>query len=546
MTNDELSVLVVEERVAERRALELALALRGHDVRVATVAASLEAVADHAPALVIIGALSGGANAVAALCRAIRSLPRGAEPGIYVIADPARPDEIVAALDAGATSYLRDPLDAAQMRERLDQAARDARARAGDATETVSLREREARYRALVEHHLDLIAILDVDGGIRFVSPAAEALLGQPPADLVGGNFFALAHSSDAGELLSMLTAALNDPGPTAPIEIRLLRRDDRLTTAELCATNLQDVEGVGGIVVYARDITERKQMEEQLERRALYDPLTTLPNRTLFMDYLEHALARADRRLESIVVLFTDLDNFKLINDSFGHAFGDQVLTRVAERLRACLRSSDTAARLSGDEFTVLLEDIAAQRDAVIVAERIIRELGSPFFIDGHEVFVTISIGIAVSTPGESRPGDLLRDADIALYRAKAAGKARWAIFSVDLTPPRAEQPRAHREPPSPPEPAPVSDPVEPLAAQLEPEPAPVPGPGPAPSAEPPPSPPLITPSPSVTPPPPPPGNGPDIATLQSLLTRIAELEREAGRLEARLHPPEGAPGRD
>jgi diguanylate cyclase (GGDEF)-like protein/PAS domain S-box-containing protein len=542
-----LRVLLAEERERDRQALQLALELRGYVVESASDGQmALDAFARQPAELVIIGGLPGGSAATLQLCAAIRGLPdeRGAQAIILVGADPEQPESIVAALDAGASNYLRLPLDVAQLRGRLEQAEllaggwraadaglEDLRARleqaevlaggwrAADAN-IEDLRSREARYRALVEHALDVIAILAVDGTIQYASPAIERILGYTAATLVGSNSFTLVHTDDAGDVLGLLTAALNSPGMTEPVEAHLLRRDGGWTIVELRATNLQHIEAVGGIVLYARDITARKQFEEQLERRALYDPLTTLPNRTLFMDYLEHALARADRRLEAIVVLFTDLDNFKMINDSFGHAFGDQLLTRVAERLRACLRSSDTAARLGGDEFTVLLEDVGAPRDAVIVAERIIRELSSPFFIDGHEVFVSISVGIAASTPGESRPGDLLRESDVALYRAKADGKGRWAMYSAELdglgataarlTPPPA--PRARRAPEAQTAPAPPTTP------------APAPTPTPA-SAPEPATPPVQDESQTHT-----------AETLQLLLARIAELEHEASRLEARV----------
>jgi diguanylate cyclase (GGDEF)-like protein/PAS domain S-box-containing protein len=371
----------------------------------------------------------------------------------------------------------------------------------------------EERYRALVENTLDLIAIVSVDGTIDYVSPSVTDILGYRPEDLIGTSSFALYHPDDAGRMLALLNDALNEPGTTAPIDIRMLHANDSWTHVEIRAINLQDVPSVGGVVLVARDITERKTFEEQLERRALYDAVTTLPNRTLFMDYLEHALARADRRLESVIVMFLDLDNFKMVNDTFGHAFGDLLLVRVAERLRACLRSSDTAARFGGDEFTLLLEDINTSKDAVLVAERVIRELSAPFFIDGREVFTTVSVGIAYSAPGESRPGDLLRDADIALYRAKAEGKSRWVIFTEEMsgTRPPTGQPRpgavstAIPEAPdrprvdSPAMAAALPEEVEPSAPEPEPERL-------------------------------------DEHTLRTLLSRISALEREAGRLEAEI----------
>jgi diguanylate cyclase (GGDEF)-like protein len=190
-------------------------------------------------------------------------------------------------------------------------------------------------------------------------------------------------------------------------------------------------------VVGTVQDITERKALEEQLEHQAFHDPLTDLPNRLLFMDRLEHALARVDRREESIAVLFLDLDNFKLINDSFGHSVGDQMLLQVARRLKSCMRPQDTVARFGGDEFTILLEDDTGVDDAALVAKRIIEELQAPFVLLGYELFVTTSIGIALSsrTPrGRDLPGDLLRDADAAMYQAKATSMASYAVFEPSM----------------------------------------------------------------------------------------------------------------
>jgi diguanylate cyclase (GGDEF)-like protein/PAS domain S-box-containing protein len=197
-------------------------------------------------------------------------------------------------------------------------------------------------------------------------------------------------------------------------------------------------------VVGTVQDITERKALERQLEHQALHDPLTDLPNRLLFMDRLEHALARTERREEYIAVLFLDLDNFKLINDSFGHAVGDQLLLQVADRLHSCMRPQDTVARFGGDEFTVLLEDGADVDDATLVAKRIIDELRAPFALLGHELFVTTSIGIALSDGTHGRPtlmDDLLRDADAAMYRAKATSKASYAVFEPSMKADALEQ---------------------------------------------------------------------------------------------------------
>ena len=187
-------------------------------------------------------------------------------------------------------------------------------------------------------------------------------------------------------------------------------------------------VRGIGTVL----DITERKLAEQALQHQAFHDPLTGLPNRALFIDRLKHALARADRLGNSVAVLFVDLDNFKLVNDSLGHAQGDALLRTVAERLQSCLRGVDTGARLGGDEFTVLLEDVANEAAAVAVADRIAAALSLPVALQGRDVVVSASVGVAIRASGGSQ--DLLREADLAMYRAKANGKSRCEVFDAGL----------------------------------------------------------------------------------------------------------------
>jgi diguanylate cyclase (GGDEF)-like protein len=218
-------------------------------------------------------------------------------------------------------------------------------------------------------------------------------------------------------------------------LEFRVLHKDGSWRYLEHVVNNLLDDPVVSGVVVNSWDVTERKALEEQLYHQAFHDPLSGLPNRALFMDRLEHALARANRRGDKVAVLFTDLDNFKVINDSLGHEVGDQLLVAVVERLKGCLRPEDTAARLGGDEFTVLIEDVDSVSDAVRVAERIAKILQPPFALDQHEVFSTTSIGIALSNPLQwQQPLDLLRHADLAMYRAKHEGKARYEVFEPSM----------------------------------------------------------------------------------------------------------------
>jgi diguanylate cyclase (GGDEF)-like protein/PAS domain S-box-containing protein len=334
------------------------------------------------------------------------------------------------------------------------------------------------------------------------VSESTMPLLGYVPAELSGTNAFRLFHPDDAGRVLASLSDALQQAEMTETIDARMLRSVDEWTHVEMRVRDLQDQPSIGGLLLVARDITERKQFEEQLERRALYDALTGLPNRVLFMDYLSHSLARAERRLESVVVMFLDLDNFKRVNDTWGHGAGDQLLAKVAERLRNALRAVDSAARLSGDEFTVLLEDVRTESDAATVAERVLRALGNPFELSGTIVPVTTSIGIAISRPGESSAGALLHEADIALYRAKAAGKARWVLHNQQQATDSASDAAEHTYPADVAVSAPpATRPATTVAAT------------PATSDE----------------------------ALQTLLQRVIDLERQAGWLEAEVERERG-----
>ena len=300
--------------------------------------------------------------------------------------------------------------------------------------EEVHRRESEERFRALVQNSSDVVAIVGADGITSYVSPVVERILGHKPEHGIGRHAFQppMMHPHDAERVRQVFAGLIGSPGAEATIDFRLRHADGRWVQVEATSKNLLSDPNIGGIVVNYRDITERKTLEERLKHQAFHDPLTELPNRALFMNRLGHALIRTERREKPAAVLFLDLDNFKLINDSLGHEAGDTLLVSVAERLRRCLRAEDTASRFGGDEFTILLEDIRDASDAVRVADQITRALSTPFILESREVFVTTSIGIALGTSGHERPTDLLRNADVALYRAKASGKATYEVFDA------------------------------------------------------------------------------------------------------------------
>jgi diguanylate cyclase (GGDEF)-like protein len=222
--------------------------------------------------------------------------------------------------------------------------------------------------------------------------------------------------------------------GATVPLEGRTVARDGQIRMLEGVARNLLEDENVRAIVVTLRDTTARRELEQQLERRAFQDGLTGLANRTLFVDRLQHALNRSARDLHvGIAVLFIDLDDFKAVNDGMGHSAGDEVIRGVAERIRSCVRLSDTVARLGGDEFTVLVEDTPSVTDVASLAQRLLGVLQLPIEVSGVSLSVPASVGVAIATK-ESTAESLLRDADIAMYSAKSQGKSRVTLFDETL----------------------------------------------------------------------------------------------------------------
>jgi diguanylate cyclase (GGDEF)-like protein/PAS domain S-box-containing protein len=295
-------------------------------------------------------------------------------------------------------------------------------------------RQTEERFRSLVLNTSDVITILTGDGAIDFHSPSATRIWGYSPEALRNTSIFEFVHPDEAEVARGLISQSLSRPRLSMSAEIRLRLADETWCYYEVVATNLLRDPRVSGIVTTFRDITERKDFEQALRYQAFHDALTDLPNRTLFVDRVERSLARAVRRGAQVSVMFIDLDNFKVINDSLGHAVGDLLLVTLTDRIKSCLRHEDTLARLSGDEFAILVEDVRDQDDARGLADRVQEQLQVPFILDRREVFASVSIGIALSGPQHAGPNDLLRDADLAMYRAKSNGKARCEVFDSTM----------------------------------------------------------------------------------------------------------------
>ncbi len=302
--------------------------------------------------------------------------------------------------------------------------------------------------RQIVDTMAEGLIVLDQQGVVRLANGPAGERFGLQRDDLLGKP---LSEALDDKAFSAQLEYLLASGNPLHDHEIIYNRKEGETRTLSLKTSTMQGKDGQAlATICIVGDVTERKRAEEQLKHQAFHDSLTGLPNRPLFLDRLEHALTRAQRQNGSVAVLFLDLDNFKMINDSLGHKVGDQLLMAVTERLKGCMRPSDTIARLGGDEFTVLLEDVQDLTIPISVAERIAQQLRTPISLRGSdqpkvqtkplhmehsEVFVTTSIGIAVKQGDHDHPDDLLRRADVAMYEAKRKGKACYALFEPKLT---------------------------------------------------------------------------------------------------------------
>lgn len=440
-------VLVVDDEARVRDAIATLLAGRGLFVATAPEGDAALRLLEQMPFdLVLLDlVMAPGRSGLDTLAELRR---RGHElPVIVVSGDPAL-DSAIEALRLGAYDFVRKPFEPEELARRVENALEHARlARAQQEMEN-RLRRSEQLHRYLVNNSPDLIYTLDAQGRFTFLSPVVETLLGYPRQELIGQSFATVVHPEDREKVGRMFCERRTGRRASRGVEVRLKCKDGdngpaSYLVAEFNAMGMYDgQEGPGrarflGTYGIARDISDRKRAEEAIAFQAYHDLLTGLPNRALMLDRLTQAIGQARRVKSQVAVMFLDLDNFKLVNDTLGHMGGDQLLKAVATRLKSCLREVDTCARIGGDEFVLILPLVNGETDTAVIADKILHALESKFEVAGQEIYATVSIGIALYPQDGETPEDLLKQADAAMYHAKHAGRNSYAFYRQVMQPP-------------------------------------------------------------------------------------------------------------
>jgi diguanylate cyclase (GGDEF)-like protein/PAS domain S-box-containing protein len=370
--------------------------------------------------------------------------------GVIMVSGDDSIDSAIQALRYGAVEFVRKPGDMAHIKHKVESALHRRHLEHRHALMMARLEQSERLHRFLVENSPDLIYTLDEQGHFLFVNNRFESLLGYSREEMLGKHYSTVVYDEDRELVHYVFNERRGDQRATANVEVKLKAKDashrrnyeNRCVVAMLSAIGIysdsaaatHDNGPVGsfmGTYGVARDITERKIAEETISFQALHDHLTQLPNRRLFKDRLDLAITQARRHGNLLAVMFVDLDRFKLVNDSYGHAEGDELLKSVAQALRRCVRAGDTLARQGGDEFTILLPDLAQAEDAALIAGKIIEELKLPFHVAGQDFRATASVGIAVYPRDGESADTLLKNSDIAMYKVKATGKNAYQFFT-------------------------------------------------------------------------------------------------------------------
>lgn len=360
---------------------------------------------------------------------------------IIVVSGDVSIDSAISALRRGAYDFLRKPYEPDELLLKIENALVKRRLEKENKAMNLQLWESERWYRYMVNSSPDIIYTLDANGRFTFLNDRVEPLLGYRKENLIGQHYSALIYLEDLESAHYILNEKRAGDRASRNMELRIRHNiESKLLTLEFSSFGIyeesrtdQPAKHVGTYGV-AKDVTERKKAEQIISYQAYHDLLTGLANRILFKDHLDMAIAQAKRDQKMLAVMFLDMDRFKVVNDTLGHVIGDNLLKNVASRLKGCLREGDTLARQGGDEFTLLLPRIDNREDAMRTAEKMIKSFDAPFQVDGHELYVSISIGIALYPVDGESIDTLIKNADIAMYDSKAKGGNRYQLYSGSM----------------------------------------------------------------------------------------------------------------
>ena len=429
-------LLIVEDEPRLRRGCAMLLAREEREiVECDSGEEALARLAEHDFDVVLLDLNLPGISGNEVLKR-LHGLALGAS--VIVVSADTQIDSAIQALRHGATEFIRKPYKPEHLERTVDNALHRRRLERSHAFMTARLEQSERLHRFLVDESPDIIYTLDDEGRFMFISKRVETLLGFCSKDLVGQHYSALVREEDRVKAQYAFNERRTGERASSNVEIRLQHQDgkgyrhfdNRFIVTMLSASGLYET-GDGsctrrfiGTYGVARDITDRKRADDVISFYAYHDQLTSLPNRTLFGDRLTLALHHASRNKTCLGVVFVDLDRFKLVNDTYGHGEGDRLLKSFAERLSGLLRSADTLARQGGDEFTIILPDLARVDDAAYIASKIVDSMRKPFKVAGQDFIASVSIGIAGYPRDGETPEILMRHADLAMYSVKKNGK--------------------------------------------------------------------------------------------------------------------------
>lgn len=360
---------------------------------------------------------------------------------VIVVSGDTSIDSAISALRHGACDFLRKPYETDEMLLKIRNALTKRRLEKENKAINLQLKESERWYRYMVNSSPDFIYTLDADGYCTFCNDRVKSLLGYNKENIIGKHFSTLIHPEDLDAAQYAIQERRTGERATNNMEIRIPHGSEAtLLTLEFNSFGIYDEMGGEDTPKYlgtygvAKDVTERKKATELILYQAYHDLLTGLANRKLFRDRLEVAIAQARRYKHMLALMFLDLDRFKVVNDTLGHVIGDHLLIEVAARLQNCLREGDTLGRQGGDEFTLLLPQIDNKEAAISTADKIIKACSDPFYIDGHELYVPMSIGIALYPENGENIDTLIKNADIAMYDSKAKGRNRFQLYSASM----------------------------------------------------------------------------------------------------------------